>query len=267
MVAHIAYILVSNYITSIERRVTMSEAFDGEFARMATSLDGPYAIFDCLKHSIGIARSCLLVCAPWTGKGFIGFLRDVVPNGVEIYLLTRLPEDKDYSFYAVDSLLEIADSKGWKVNIRCNSKLHAKFFVVDDNVCIFGTANPTESGMLYNHECLLRITQPRFVQKFSDFFFRLWKQPDNIGWQHVRQFHGYKTIDRRSVLKDIAERVLGFFLSNGNSPVPRWKVCKEIVRLGYEEEDVITVIKSLVQEGVLYEPRLDLVCLTSPNSD
>jgi hypothetical protein len=191
----------------------------------------------------------------------------VVPSGVEVYFLTKIPEKKDYSFQAVDSLLEIADSKGWKVNIRCNTKLHSKFFVIDDSTCISGSVNPTESGMLYNHEHLTISGLPDEVRGFSDYFFKLWKQLDNIGWQQVRQFHGHKVINSGSVLRDIAEKVMGFFLGNGNSPTPRWKVCKEMVRLGYEESDVITVIRNLVQDGVLYEPKLDHICLASANLD
>jgi hypothetical protein len=235
--------------------------------RLVTSLDSPYAILDCLKQSLGTVKNQLLISAPWAGKGFVSFLRDVVPTGVEVYFLTKLPEKKDYSFQAVDSLLEIADSKGWKVNIRCNSKLHSKFFVIDDSTCISGSVNPTESGILYNHEHLTISRLQDEVTGLSDYFFKLWKQPDNIGWQHVRQFHGYKVMDRRSVLKDIAERIEGFFLSNGNSPTPKWKVCKEIVRLGYEESDIITVMRSFIQDGILYEPKLDYICLASAHLD
>lgn len=245
----------------------MSEDINRGSVRLVTSLDGPYAILDCLKHSLGMVKSQLLISAPWTSKGFVSFLRDVVPSGVEIYFLTKLPENRDYSFQAVDSLLEIADSKGWKVNIRCNSKLHSKFFVIDNGTCISGSVNPTESGMLYNHEHLTISSLPDEVRGFSDFFFRLWKLPDNIGWQHVRQFHGYKVVDHGSVLKDIAERIMGFFLSNGNSSTLKWKVCKEIVRLGYEESDIIAVIRSLVDDGILYEPKLDQICLTSAHLD
>lgn len=245
----------------------MSEEVGKGSVRLVTSLDSPYAIHDCLKQSLGKVKNQLLISAPWASKGFVGFLRDVVPSGVEIYFLTKLPEKKDYSFQAVDSLLEVADSNGWKVNVRCDSKLHSKFFVIDDNTCIHGSVNPTESGILYNHEHLTVSSLPEEVRGLTDYFFRLWKQPDNIGWQHVRQFHGYKVVDRSSILKDIAERIMGFFLSNGNSPTPKWKVCKEIIRLGYEENDIKTVIRSLVDDGILYEPKLDYICLTSAHLD
>jgi hypothetical protein len=241
----------------------MSEGNNGASVRLVTSLDGPYAILDCLKYSLGTVKSQLLISAPWASKGFVSFLRDVVSSGVEIYFLTKLPEKKDYSFQAVDSLLEIADSKGWKVNIRCNSKLHSKFFVIDDGACISGSVNPTESGMLYNHEHLTVSNLPDVVRGLSDYFFRLWKQPDNIGWQHVKQFHGYKVIDRNSVLKDISERICGFFLGNGNTPTPKWKISKEMEQLGYAKEDIITVTRHLLDDGVLYEPKLDFVCMAS----
>lgn len=245
----------------------MSEEKSGASVRLVTSLDGPYAIFDCLKDSLSTVRNQLLISAPWASKGFVCFLRDVVPRGVEIYLLTKLPEKESYSFQAVDSLVEIADSKGWKVNVRCNSRLHSKFFVIDDGACISGSVNPTESGMLYNHEHLTVSHLPDEIRELSDYFFRLWKQPDNIGWRNVRQLHGYKLVDRRSVITDIAEKIMGFFLSNGNVLTPRWKVCKEMIGLGYDESDVISVLGNLVRDGVLYEPKLDHICLASTHLD
>jgi hypothetical protein len=245
----------------------MSEGNNGSSVRLVTSLDGPYAIFDCLKCSLGKVRKQLLISAPWTSKGFVCFLRDVVPSGVEIYLMTRLPEKESYSFQAVDSLLEIAGSKGWKVNVRCSSRLHSKFFVVDDDACISGSVNPTESGIHYNHEHLIISVLPNEIRELSDYFFKLWRQPENIGWQNVRQFHGYTVVDRRSITKDIAEKIMGFFLSNGNSPTPRWKVCKEMIRLGYDESDIIDVLRNLVRDGILYEPKLDHICLASAHLD
>ena len=117
--------------------------------------------------------------------------------------------------------------------------------------------------MLYNHEYLLRTIHPACVRKFSDYFFRLWKQLDNIGWQNAKQFHGYKVTDYKCIPKDISERICGFFLGNGNAPTAKWKISKEMERLGYAKEDIITVTRHLLDDGVLYEPKLDFVCMAS----
>ncbi len=237
------------------------------FVRLVTSLDGPYAISDCFRSSFGAVKSRLLICTPWEDKSFIDSMRSIVPNGVEIFYLTKLPDKKDRSFDTVESLLEVADAKGWKPNIRCSPKLHEKFFIIDENICISGSVNATNAGVYYNHEHLIVGSQTSWVKEFSTHFFKLWNQLDNIPWQNVRMFHGNGRIGFYSNKSDIAERILGFFRGNGNIATLRWKVCKDIVSLGYMESDVIAVIRNLVQDGILYEPKLDFIQLASVNLD
>jgi hypothetical protein len=43
-------------------------------------------------------------------------------------------------------------------------------------------------------------------------------------------------------------------MRNGDRKIPKWQVCQEITRLGFDENTVIAVLKDLVKEGVLYEP-------------
>src|SRR4030067_3023194 len=130
-----------------------SQSLD-EDIQIITSTDGPFELSDAIKRNIAVAQKHLLVSAPWVSKTFIDFLRILVPRDVTLYILTRMPENSfgrmDYSFYALDSLLGVANEKGWRVSVKCNQNIHVKFIVVDDLTCLFGTANPTDAGIYYN---------------------------------------------------------------------------------------------------------------------
>ncbi len=230
--------------------------------RIVTSLDGPYAIPDVLKQCLTKTQRYLLISAPWLSKGFVDFLRNFAPKGIRIHLLTRLPNERDRSFDAIESLVNIADSNGWKTEAKCNPNLHAKFIIVDGTTCVFSTLNPTGSGMYYNHECLLVLKHPSNVKRLSEFFFKLWKRAENSNWEHVRLFHGYKTTDPQFIHKKIAEKIVGFFIENSNNAVQKWRLRKDIKRLGFNEDDIKRTIEDLLRDGVLYEPKLDMIKLT-----
>jgi phosphatidylserine/phosphatidylglycerophosphate/cardiolipin synthase-like enzyme len=225
-----------------------------EGVQIITSLDSPYAISDAIKQTIKKARKYLLISAPWLSKGFVDSMRDSVPEGSMINVLTKVPEKIDYSFRAIDSLLSVAQSKGWMVNVKCNPYIHAKLIIVDGLTCIFGSCNQTDSGIYYNHEAIEVCTNRSIVEKWSEFFNGVWELPENISFEQVKHFHGYKTIDKQYYRKEIAERIVGCFMKNGNSPFSKWKLCKEIQKMGYNENDVISVLRDLVNDGILYEP-------------
>jgi hypothetical protein len=171
--------------------------------------------------------------------------------------LTRIPEDShgkpDYSFHAVNSLFEVAENKGWKVTVKCNPNIHVKFIVIDDSTCLFTTSNPTDAGIYYNIEAMVILRQSH-AKTFSELFFKAWERAENVNFEHLRTFHGYDAIGIRSDAKDIAEKAVSFCMKNGNCKIPKWQVCKEITRLGFDENAVITVLRNLVRDGVLYEP-------------
>jgi hypothetical protein len=231
--------------------------------RIITSLDSPYAISDAVKHTLRTTRQYLLITAPWLGKGFIDLLRNLALKGITISILIKLPEKEERTFYAVESMLNIADSEGWKVKVKFNPYVHAKLAVADGKTCFVSSFNPTDSGMYYNHEVLFLSNQTAHVEKVTDFFHKLWERPENISFQHVKTFYGCKTIDGQPYRKKIAEKILGLFNENGNSKIPKWKVCKEVQKFGYNESDVISVIRDLVNDGVLYEPDHDSYCMVN----
>jgi hypothetical protein len=122
--------------------------------------------------------------------------------------------------------------------------------------CIFSTSNPTDSGIYYNIEALA-VFKNHYVQTFSELFFKVWDKTENVNFEHLKIFHGIQpTIDRFDG-KGIAEAVIRYFMKNGNFKVHKWQICKDIMKLSYEESAVITVLRNMVKDGVLYEPSND----------
>jgi hypothetical protein len=227
-----------------------------------TSLDGHFAVSDALTRALTPVRNRLLISSPWIGKGFVDLMRRTVSDGVSICILTRSPkENYDTTFQAINSLHEIAGQRNWKLEINCISRHHPKFVVVDDALSITGSLNPTESGIYYNLELGFIHTNPYIIGRLTDFFFEMARK--SVSWEKVKQFHGFEPTDQQSVLSRIAESYVGIFLGNGNTPLPKCKVCSTLKAQGFVERDIIAVERHLLAKGVLYEPRTDWVCIVN----
>jgi phosphatidylserine/phosphatidylglycerophosphate/cardiolipin synthase-like enzyme len=135
--------------------------------------------------------------------------------------------------------------------------VHAKLIIVDYKSYILGSSNQTDSGIYYNYEAIDICNDISKVDKIADFFEGLWNLHENYSFEQVKQFLGYRTKEGFSTRQQIAERIVGFFLRNGNQSVLKWKLCKEIQSMGYYENDVISTIKGLIADGVLYEPNMN----------
>lgn len=227
-----------------------------------TSLDGHFAVSDALTQLLKSTQESLLISSPWIGKGFVDLARKATPSGIRINILTRLPKANDYSCDAVSSLFEVAKSHGWKIEVRCTSRHHPKFIVVDNEACLAGSLNSTEAGIYYNLELGFLMGSHVVVKRVTDFFFKMWEA--SISWQKVTQFHGFEATDHQSVQRRIAEKIISIFMSNGNTVLPKWKICNELKALGFGENDIINIEGHLLDRGVLYEPKLDWICLARP---
>jgi hypothetical protein len=229
---------------------------------MFTSLDGHFAVSDALAQALASVRNRLLISSPWIGKGFVDLMRRTVSDNVSIFILTRPPkENYDTTFDAINSLHEIAEQHNWKLEINCISRHHPKFVVVDNTLSITGSLNPTESGIYYNLELGFIHTNLYIVKRLTDFFFEMARK--GVNWEKVKQFHGIEQVDQQSVLSKIAEKYIGIFFGNGNAPLRKSTVCSLLRCQGFVERDIITVEQYLLAKGVLYEPKLDWVCLIS----
>ena len=247
-------------MNSMEMTIEIDSCCENDGVKVFTSLDGHFAVSDALSQLLSKAQNRLLISSPWVGKGFIDLIRRTVPDGISISILTRLPKESyDNSFDALASLFELAEAHRWKIEIRCTSKHHPKFIIVDDTSCLAGSLNPTESGIYYNLELGFIITNSALIRRVTDFFFKMHRM--STSWQKVTQFHGLETVDPASVENKIAERYIGIFLGNGNTPLPKWKSANVLKSLGFEDKDIIKVENYLLKQGTLYEPRIDWVCL------
>jgi phosphatidylserine/phosphatidylglycerophosphate/cardiolipin synthase-like enzyme len=232
------------------------------------SLDGHDVISDRIKKQLRETRNFLFIVTPYIGKSFIDILRGYVPRGKEVRLLVKTPEAGDRTFHAIEAFKDVAQKMEWKANVLCNPHLHAKFMIIDGNVVVFGTLNPTSSGIYYNHECLVIFKSPDHTKRFMNNFNRLWMRIENVQWELVAQFHGWKGFNHKSRTRQlVAQAIFRFFDSNGNQPVHKWFLKKEISKLGFNEADVITTIKDLINDGILYEPTHDTVKLAVYNAN
>jgi phosphatidylserine/phosphatidylglycerophosphate/cardiolipin synthase-like enzyme len=143
------------------------------------------------------------------------------------------------------------------------SRIHSKFMVIDDEICVQGSLNPTESGIYYNKEVGVVIRSQNSVNVFSHFFFELEKM--SVKWDTAIRFNGLSIQEKKTVFSTLAERYIGLFLSNGNIPLLKWKICKSLKAEGFDERDIIDVERHLIKQGTLYQPKLDMLCLTSAN--
>jgi phosphatidylserine/phosphatidylglycerophosphate/cardiolipin synthase-like enzyme len=226
------------------------------------SLDNHFAISDNLGRALTKTRKQLLISSPWLGKGFIDLMRRTVPNGVSIFLVTRLPsENFENSFDAINSLCDEAKLHDWTIDIRCTAKHHPKFFVIDDVVCVAGSLNPTESGMYYNIELGFTITIPEVIDVIISFFHKMRQR--SIVWAIVKEYNGFESNFGRHDLSRLAEKYINVLISNGNAPLPKWKICSQLKSQGFDERDIINVQKTLSNQGILYEPKTDWVSMTS----
>jgi phosphatidylserine/phosphatidylglycerophosphate/cardiolipin synthase-like enzyme len=227
-----------------------------------TSLDGHFTISNVLTELFESAKKQVLISSPWMGKGFVDLARRAIPRDISISVLTKPPSENDNSVAAIDALFEVAKTLGWDVEVRCTSRLHSKFIIVDDKVCYEGSFNPTDSGIYYNLELGFTMDDPEVVRKLADFFSKM--RQASVSWQQEMQFHGFEAIDRQSVQRKIAEKMMSILLDNRNVPLPKWKMCSQLKRLGFEENDIISVERGLLKQGFLYEPKTDCLALTNP---
>ncbi len=235
-----------------------------------SSTDHPFAIPDTLRKCLQKTKKSLLISAPYVSKSFIDLIRTLF-KGVMIKFLTRIPDEKKYWVpRAIESLATIASSLGLELNIRCKPNLHAKFIVIDNEIVLSGSVNPTSSGMYDNDELLYVFKNPEAVKHHIEIFGKLWNCPRNTTWENVQSYSGYKNSNNRYFLRErIAEAVEGFFYLNHNQPTNRGVLVQKMERKGYKREEVIEVIKNLLYDSpaVLWEPRRDMLQLLDYQTD
>ena len=65
----------------------------------------------------------------------------------------------------------------------------------------------------------------------------------------------------QDIQKRIAEKTISHFLKNDNKTVYKWKLHQYLEHLGFNCYDIRTTIENLIRDGILYEPKRDMVRL------
>ncbi len=233
------------YMTAI------SEKFFSANFSIISSTEHPYAIVDALKKQLRQTKNSLDISAPWNSKSFVDMIRTFVPNPDVVMkrLITRTPMEKDIrAFKTVESFADLKNS-----TVRCKPYLHTKFIIIDNRVVLWGSVNPTSSGMYDNDEILYFSQNPFLVTRHQEIFDELWYDARNASWEKVRQYFGFKG---HATDKKIPEEILRVFGRNGNYEVGEQGLIKRVARrLRVNEWDVSRVIENLVLDGILYRPK------------
>ncbi len=228
---------------------------------IVSSADHAYAISDAVQDFLNQTRKSLFISAPWLGKGFIGKVRNL-PKGVEIKLLTRVPDEDDYRTYrTLEAFEEIAKSKGFKLKIMCRQYLHLKLCISDHKIVLSGSPNPTNYGENYNDELLYEFKDPVVVERHIAIFNKHWYSPRNMTWENVQRYHGRRGYHKPNY-KEIARAITGYFHIFGKKEVRKSVLYEELAKeMKFNKSDVIEVVKNLLNDGILYEPKPDYIRL------
>ncbi len=77
--------------------------------------------------------------------------------------------------YMINNGVEVRDDSGYESNIGGEHTMHLKFIVIDNATVIFGSANPTDTGLGYNNETIIVLYNvPSIAYYFLQEFDELW---------------------------------------------------------------------------------------------
>lgn len=241
-----------------------------------SSTDHHFAIADTFKKCLRETRNRLLISAPYVSKSFFDRMRDFVPKEVAIIkFLTKLPDKKDgrciATCRAIESFIE-ANSLGLERKVMCRPYLHPKFIIPNKEIVLFGSVNPTPSGIYDNDELAYLLCNPTpacvHIKRHIDIFHKLWNDSMNTPWEKVQLYYGYKGQgDRFSTHKKIAEAIQGFFHWNRNKQTHEEVLARKMIDKGFDRKDVVEVINNLGLDGVLFRPEPSYIKLVRYQAD
>jgi phosphatidylserine/phosphatidylglycerophosphate/cardiolipin synthase-like enzyme len=85
----------------------------------------------------------------------------------------------------VTDLDKIRALKEAGAEIKYNNMLHAKLFIIDQNVAIISSANLTEKGLHANYEAGIRITDEKTLQEVIYFFNEAWRGSEEVTQKRI----------------------------------------------------------------------------------
>lgn len=251
--------------------------------KVVSSLDSHFAVAETFRSEL-MNGNKICLCYPWYGSSFAHLMKTSIPKGASIDLLAKTPDSYDGTLRALEALEAESKDMRWKLRIVCVPNLHAKFAIINNQDVLFGTANPTSSGTYFNIEAMIGFyNMPSITDRFLKIFKCIKRQKHNQRWDEipVRALNSHYTSYERTkcgtvrtsnglfnpqdVQKKIAEKAIGYFLKNSNNAVHKWKLCNYLKRSGFDGYNVRNTIQNLILDGILYEPKRDMVRLVDSN--
>lgn len=122
----------------------------------------------------------------WSIKLFYGIIPFIIAILIRKLYLEKIVQKRIYD-YKYESLFP------FKVLISPNNKnseevfVHSKFYIIDDQIAYLGSLNFTESGMKYNYETIIKITDKESVDKIIKEFNHLFSS-STFPSHHINEF-------------------------------------------------------------------------------
>lgn len=137
-----------------------------------------------LRNSILEAKNSIMVISPYISEPEIEILREKILGGVpDITVVTSASEDnlqKPSQLNALKKLIHRERQKNdggyeYRTISNCNilflkeDRVHAKLYVIDDEIAYSGSLNFTRNGMSENYETCITIKNPGVVKGLGKF--------------------------------------------------------------------------------------------------
>ena len=115
----------------------------------------------------------------FTNKKFLKALKSAARRGVKIKIIADYDSNKNQSYSSI--VPQLKKLRNIEVKLltgagrgRYKGIMHIKFFIVDDRIVGFGSANYTYSAFHKNYEILYINDDWTFTRKFTKIFDKLW---------------------------------------------------------------------------------------------
>lgn len=211
-----------------------------------SSLDSPLAIAETFSSELRDAHK-ICIASPWLQNCAVHLLKRTAPRGAELNILVSKPKPYDTTYRAIETLEDISREMQWKFSCVLSPMLHAKFFTINNEVALIGSANATNGGLYENKEVLVCFHDvPTIVERFTKIFEIFRKQAGNELWELFRDYHGFST-DRK-----LAEITLTYLRRNRYREVKIPLLISEYRRQGYSFSRAKEGFQEMEKNGFIY---------------
>ena len=125
------------------------------------------------------AKKNIDISSPFISPRYAQELINKSREGIKVRILTWVPKasesDTDEYKYHLEALKILKENLNENLEVRVTDRLHAKIYIVDNQVAITGSANLTERGMHGNYEHIDIKLDPQSVSTIRKQFEKLWK--------------------------------------------------------------------------------------------